>query len=183
VQLLKTIRLYRRWVLVRYLLFQKQLPMSGKDISSIPIIYGDLLEAEEDILGHQVNCQGVMGSGIAAQFRKKYAAVYEGYKDFCYGKDPRQLLGACQLITTGKKTVANLFGQLEYGREPVVYTDYEALRRALQHLKNHAQQNNQSVALPYLIGCGLANGDWNVVSGIIGEVFADYPLTLYRYSG
>ncbi|WP_411668007.1 hypothetical protein [Bacillus subtilis] len=38
----------------------------------IKIIQGDLLEAKENIIAHQVNCKGVMGSGIALQIKKKY---------------------------------------------------------------------------------------------------------------
>ena len=30
----------------------------------LKVIDGDLLDAKEDIIGHQVNCQGVMGSGV-----------------------------------------------------------------------------------------------------------------------
>ena len=34
-----------------------------------------------DILCHQVNCQGVMGAGLAKQIRSKYPEVYEQYKE------------------------------------------------------------------------------------------------------
>ncbi|MET3289633.1 UNVERIFIED_CONTAM: O-acetyl-ADP-ribose deacetylase (regulator of RNase III) [Brevibacillus sp. OAP136] len=33
---------------------------------------GDLLQASEPIIGHQVNCQGVMGSGIAKAIWVRY---------------------------------------------------------------------------------------------------------------
>ncbi|WP_396136111.1 hypothetical protein [Brevibacillus brevis] len=32
---------------------------------AVKIVNGDLLQATEDIIGHQVNCQCVMGSGVA----------------------------------------------------------------------------------------------------------------------
>ena len=45
---------------------------------------GDLLVAQEelnlDVICHQVNCQGVMGSGIAKQIRDTYPIVFENYK-------------------------------------------------------------------------------------------------------
>ncbi len=142
-----------------------------------------MLACEEAIFGHQVNCQGVMGSGIARQIRDQYPAVYEAYLQFCRGKSPEELLGQCQLVELGSKTVANLFGQLHYGREPVQYTDYEGLRKSLVRLKTYAQEKQLRVALPYLIGCGLANGDWKVVFPMLEDVFADYTLTLYQYEG
>ncbi len=147
----------------------------------VSIIKGDLLQCTEEIFGHQVNCQGVMGSGIARQIRDRYPIVYEEYIRYCEGKSPEELLGQCQLVETDQKTVANLFGQLNYGREPVLYTNYEGLRRSLQSLKNYAQQNGKQVALPYLIGCGLANGDWSIVSRMIEEVFENYEVTLYQF--
>lgn len=36
----------------------------------IKIIQGDLLEAKENIIAHQVNCKGVMGSGVAKQIKQ-----------------------------------------------------------------------------------------------------------------
>lgn len=48
---------------------------------TIQIVNGDLLEANEDILGHQVNCQGVMGSGIAKILRDRYPNLYPEYKN------------------------------------------------------------------------------------------------------
>ncbi|WP_051286974.1 hypothetical protein [Paenibacillus taiwanensis] len=91
-----------------------------------------------------------------------------------------QLLGQCQIVHTGSKVVANLFGQLNYGRQKTVYTNYEDLKAALETLRDYAALNHLSVALPYNIGCGLANGDWNVVSHILSDVFMEYEVTLYK---
>lgn len=147
---------------------------------TIQIINGDLLEASEDILGHQVNCQGVMGSGIAKILRDRYPNLYPEYKKYCDQHTPDRLLGHCQLVQTGEKYTANLFGQLNYGRSKTRYTDYAALEQALTTLKTEAQAKGLSVALPYNIGCGLANGEWSVVEEMLGKVFADYEVTLYK---
>jgi len=45
----------------------------------IKIIEGNILNAKEDIICHQVNCKKVMGSGLAKQIRDKYPNVYEEY--------------------------------------------------------------------------------------------------------
>ncbi|GFN32439.1 hypothetical protein PCURB6_26990 [Paenibacillus curdlanolyticus] len=146
----------------------------------IKIVEGDLMNATENIIGHQVNCQSVMGSGVARAIRDTYEAAYVGYMNYCDGKEPYDLLGTCHLVDIGNgKFVAHLFGQLNYGRTKYRYTDYIALKEALYKLKVIAKRNNLSVALPYNIGCGLANGDWKVVSQIIEEVFEDYEVTLY----
>jgi O-acetyl-ADP-ribose deacetylase (regulator of RNase III) len=147
---------------------------------SIRIVQGDLMSAEEDILGHQVNCQGVMGSGIAKTLRDTYTNLYPSYKQFCENYNLDELLGKCQIVKTGSKYVANIFGQLNYGRQKIRYTDYDALKNSLMTLRDNATKHNLSVALPYNIGCGLANGEWNIVENIIEEVFSDYDVTLYK---
>jgi O-acetyl-ADP-ribose deacetylase (regulator of RNase III) len=147
---------------------------------TVHIIEGDLLKSDADVIGHQTNCMGVMGSGVAKVIREKYPLAYEQYKLTCDSVKPTQLLGECQVVSTGKGNyVANLFGQLNFGRDKR-HTDYDALKRALTDLKHWAKKSNYKVALPYNIGCGLAGGDWKVVGDMIEEVFQDYEVTLYR---
>lgn len=147
---------------------------------SIRVIEGDIMSSNEDIIGHQVNCQGVMGSGIAKLLRDTYSNLFPSYKEFCANHNPHDLLGQCHIVKTGSKFTANLFGQLNYGRQKILYTDYDALKQSLMILKDKAKSRGLSVALPFNIGCGLANGDWSVVEGIIDEVFKDYDVTLYK---
>jgi O-acetyl-ADP-ribose deacetylase (regulator of RNase III) len=150
----------------------------------IKFVHGNLLDATENIICHQVNCQGVMGSGLAKQIRDKYPSVYLKYNSFCNGKSPKELLGQMQIVQlSGDKGVANLFGQLNYGRDKsVIYTDYHALHNSFLQLKDFAEFRELSVAIPYNIGCGLANGDWNVVRGIIETTFKDCDyVTIYKY--
>jgi len=149
---------------------------------AVIIVNGDLLKASEDIIGHQVNCKGVMGSGVAKLIKEKYPEAFEFYKDKCNATvDKQELLGVCQLVESAKgKTIANLFGQLKYGRGKEQYTDYAALEGALIDLKNSAMKTNSSIALPFNIGCGLANGSWDVVSKMIDEIYSDYDVTLYK---
>lgn len=59
-------------------------------------------------------------------------------------------------------------------------TDYEAMKIALEEIKQYAKDFKLSICMPYGIGCGIANGDWNIVYKIIEEVFSDYDVTLYR---
>ncbi|GED72872.1 Appr-1-p processing protein [Brevibacillus reuszeri] len=149
---------------------------------AVIIINGDLLTASEDIIGHQVNCKGVMGSGVAKLIKEKYPEAFTVYKEKCNEiVDKQELLGICQLVECAEgKTVANLFGQLKYGRGKEQYTDYAALEKALNELKNRARKANSSIALPFNIGCGLANGSWDVVSKMIEEIYSDYDVTLYK---
>lgn len=147
----------------------------------IKIINGNILNASEHIIGHQVNCKGVMGAGLAKQIRNKYPEVYKRYVSFVkeFGNNA-SLLGMVQITRVDEdKFIANVFSQNSYGRTGL-HTSYELLRIALEKLKLCAMGVNKSIALPYGIGCGLAGGDWSIVYKIIDEVFNGYEVTLYR---
>jgi O-acetyl-ADP-ribose deacetylase (regulator of RNase III) len=149
----------------------------------IKVVNGNLLDATENIIGHQVNCQATMASGIAKQIRARYPTVYDKYVEASNKLHPVERLGTCQIVKVdNNKYVANLFGQLYYGREKnVVYTNYIALEAALSQLKGLAETQGLSVALPWRIGCGLANGNWDdIVYPMLHNIFLDYDLTLYK---
>ena len=46
------------------------------------IIKGDLLNETTGLIAHGVNCQGVMGKGIALAIKKKYPQVFIDYKQY-----------------------------------------------------------------------------------------------------
>lgn len=145
-------------------------------------VKGDLLQATENIIGHQVNCQGVMGAGLALKIRSKHPIVFERYKQLVnkYNNNKEILLGNTQIIKINEnKYVANLFGQFNYGRNQR-HTNYNSLYQALETLKKKAKKHNLTVALPYGLGCGLAGGDWNIVWVLINKAFEDYEVTIYK---
>ena len=147
----------------------------------IKIIGGSLLDATEDILCHQVNCQGVMGSGIALALRNNYPNLYESYYNFCLYCNKVHALGGAQFVEQEDgHIVANLFGQYDYGRKNILYTNYTELEVAFVRLRNYAVENNLSIAMPYGISCGLANGDWQIVYKMIERVFYNIDVTLYK---
>lgn len=132
----------------------------------------DIFESGADIICHQVNCQGVMGSGIAKQVRERYPEVYEFYHAMCIAYEPSELLG--RVFSGGVSDtlyIANLFAQENFGYDGKCYTDYNALRQCLQEVANN--HKNQTIAIPYLMGCHRGGGDWNIVYKMIEEVFAD----------
>ena len=53
----------------------------------IKIIDGNLFDTKAHIICHQCNCQGVMGSGVAAEVKRRYPYVFNSYrKDYEDGK-------------------------------------------------------------------------------------------------
>jgi O-acetyl-ADP-ribose deacetylase (regulator of RNase III) len=144
----------------------------------------DIFESGADVICHQVNCQGVMGSGIAKQVREKYPNNYQGYCIMCKSFKPSELLGKvfCGIVKD-KFVIANLFAQENFGYDGKCYTDYDALRKCLQQV---ADSNKQKViAIPYLMGCHRGGGDWNIVYKMIEEVFggSDCEVLICEYNG
>ena len=138
---------------------------------------GNILDASEDIIVHQVNCQGVMGGGLAKQIAIKYPNTEKKYKKICENAKYNYeiLKGFTYLTTEEKHSICNMFSQ-----KTNFDTDYETLEKGLTNIKEHCKQTKRTIAIPYKIGCGIANGDWNIVYKIIEEVFNDYEVTLYR---
>ena len=130
----------------------------------------DIFKADADVICHQVNCQGVMDSGIAKQVREKYPSVFKAYKDLCDEIGAEALFGAAHFcpINNGK-VIANLFAQSDYGYDDKLYTNYNALRFGFESVKKHFQ--NKTIAIPYFIGCYSGGGDWNIVYTMIKEIF------------
>lgn len=147
---------------------------------------GNILDAEENLICHQVNCRGVMGAGLAKQVTHKYPKVFTSYRHLInsvYGSSS-MFLGDVQYVNVGEdKYVCNLFGQNYYGNNPLVqYTDYGALRNCLIKVRGVAIKHNYSMALPYMIGCGKGNGKWDEVLEIIESIFKDdvVKVSIYR---
>lgn len=138
---------------------------------------GDLLKAEEDILVHQVNVEGIMGGGVARQIAEKYLNVEKEYIKFCkkYNNNYQQLRGKVDLIKEKGKYIANMFSQ-----DKSFNTDYEAMEIALEKVRDYAEQENLTVAMPFKIGCGIAKGDFNLVLDVISKVFKGYKVVLYK---
>ena len=147
----------------------------------VKIVNGDILQATEDIICHQVNCQNVMGSGVAKALYTQWPEVKKSYHLFCrrFGS-PEKLLGQVQLVEVANgRQVAHIFGQLEYGRDKYrKYTDYTALTKAFNKIRN--QCADKTLAFPYGFGCGLANGDWKIVYNMIETYFKDIDVTIYK---
>jgi len=142
----------------------------------ISVVKRDILTMNCDVIAHQVNCRGFMGAGLAKQIRDKYPTVYTRYKKYC---PDASLLGKIQVLKTNKVYIANLFAQVDIGTNSC-HTNYNALEKCFRTLCKYMVQNNlHSVAIPYGIGCGLAGGDWKIVSKIIKDVFAGESLALF----
>lgn len=129
------------------------------------VITGDLFNVTEGIIAHQVNCQGVMGSGVAKIVREMYPRAYESYRELCQRVAPANLLGMVQPVkVTEDLTVLNVFGQEGFGN-PGRNTSYDATADAWEKIGAH--YGEQPIHIPYLMGCALGGGNWEIYETIV----------------
>lgn len=153
---------------------------------TIKIVKGDLLTVNKGLICHQVNCQGVMGSGVAKQIKEKYPQAFKEYKqtinDHLKGEDLRRtLLGRVNGVKVGNNLyIANMFGQFDYGYDGKVYTDTEALYNCFKIVRGVAERVELPVHMPYMIGCFRGGADWKEVEDLLLTAFEDYEVTLFK---
>jgi O-acetyl-ADP-ribose deacetylase (regulator of RNase III) len=148
---------------------------------SVNYVNGNLLDMKTNFICHQVNCQGVMGSGLAKQIRDKWPCVYDVYKKRV---SPKELGKICLVNIVGNipiQGVINMFAQDGYGCDRRRYTSYDAFWNCLHEIKNILPKGD-TIAFPDHIGCGLGGANWNIIRAMIEEVLgADYEVYIVKY--
>lgn len=156
----------------------------------IEIIEGDITKSDKDIILQQVNCRGLMGSGLARTIMNRYDNVKKEYQAFRRKalkrvKEDEKLLGMVNYVDVHDgKIIANIFGQVDIRKgvhDKDVYTKKEALLAGIEEVKNKAEQLGLSVAIPTYIGCGTANGDWNEIKPCIDAIFENATIAVNYY--
>lgn len=128
----------------------------------IKIMEGNLFDTTAPIIAHQVNCRGVMGSGVAKQVKKKYPEAFKEYTMLCSSVPEEKLLGFAQPCFIEGKIIVNLFGQEKYGYDGKQYTSTKSLQNAFIELRKIAEwTSNDVIAMPYKIGCARGGADWD----------------------
>ena len=146
----------------------------------IKIIDGNLFDSKANIICHQCNCQGVMGSGVAAEVKRRYPEVYTTYRHV-YETFGLNLGEALIVETTNGEYIGNLLGQEKYGYDGKQYTHYDKLQDCFNNVKNFMQEYEfKTVAFPWLMSCHRGGGDWNIVYKMIEDTFKDFDVEIWR---
>lgn len=146
---------------------------------------GNLLRAPVEALVNTVNTAGIMGKGIALQFKQAYPRMFRAYEAACNAGD----------IQPGKMNVFDL-GGLAGGPRWIINFPTKGHWRAKSRLKDIEagladlvatikRLGICSIAIPPL-GCGNGGLDWNDVRPRIEAALAEVPtvrILLYRPSG
>ncbi|MBO4700916.1 MAG: macro domain-containing protein [Alphaproteobacteria bacterium] len=131
---------------------------------------GDIFKAETEAVVNTVNCVGIMGKGIALQFREKYPENYKSYKHAC--DNGKVVVGKMFVTKNGllKPNYIINFPTKEHWRGK---SKLEYIETGLDDLKLVLQKYNiKSVAIPPL-GAGNGGLDWLTVKQLIIQKLND----------
>lgn len=140
---------------------------------------GNLLESDAQALVNTVNTEGVMGKGIALQFKEMFPENFRLYRDAC----KKHLVSVGQMFVTNESTLAGTkiivnFPTKTTWKKP---SEYSYIEEGLKSLRNEIIiRNITSIAIPPL---GSHNGglDWLVVKRMIINHLQDLNCQIFLY--
>jgi O-acetyl-ADP-ribose deacetylase (regulator of RNase III)/uncharacterized protein YwgA len=144
--------------------------------NTVDVVVGDLFEASAQTLVNTVNCVGVMGKGVALQFKKRFPAMYEDYVQRCERDEVK--LGQPYLYSNPELPHVLNFPTKGHWRSVARLKDIVA---GLEYLEAHYRNwGITSLAVPPL-GCGQGALDWHTVGPTLYERLSrlEIPVALY----
>ena len=146
----------------------------------IKVLIGDLFTSKAQTIVNTANCVGVMGKGIALQFKKRFPDMYRDYEERCRRKEVK--LGRPYLYKTMLPPYILNFPTKDHWRSVTNLADIE---RGLQYLHNYYKEwGITSMAVPPL-GCGEGQLEWRIVGPTLYRFLSrmDIPVELYAPYG
>lgn len=144
---------------------------------AIKIIQGILFNSKAQTLVNTINTVGVMGAGIALEFRLRYPEMYTKYVKLCNEK--KMEIGKLWIYKTDKKWILNFPTKEDWKNDSKV----EYLEKGLiKFINTYKEKGITSIAFPIL---GSRNG--NIPEIISLEIMqnhlsrADIPIEIYKY--
>lgn len=141
---------------------------------------GNLLASSDGVLVNTVNTVGVMGKGIALQFKDEFPRNYAVYVEACKKGElyPGTLLTVKDRSSRyGEKIIVN-FPTKVHWRNP---SKYEYIQRGLVALRKFIIDNKvESISIPPL-GCGNGGLDWSKVKPMIMESLSGLDTVIHLY--
>ena len=146
----------------------------------IRFVEGNIFDAQTDAIVNPVNLVGVMGKGLALQFKERFSKNFLCYKEAC--KNGTIGIGKSLVIADSRDDnnvlIINFPTKIHW-RNP---SQYEYIEQGLDNLIDIIHQYDiKSIAIPPL-GAGNGALDWEKVRGIIVSRLSDVECDILVYS-
>lgn len=141
---------------------------------------GNLLESEAEALVNTVNTVGVMGKGIALQFKNTFPNNFKIYQKACKNNElqvGKLLITEEESLLLGKKVIINFPTKTNW-RLPSEYSYIED--GLIELIKEIQEREIKSIAIPPL-GAGNGGLDWNQVKNILEKYLSNIDCEIYIY--
>ena len=141
----------------------------------ITYVKGDIFSSPAKILVNTVNTVGVMGKGVALEFKKRYPEMFQTYQQIC--REEKLTIGKLYLWKESEKWIM-LFPTKKHWRYP---SKLEFVEQGLQTFVNNWDKfGADSIAFPRL-GCGNGGLDWALVQPLMEKYLKNLPMQIYVY--
>ncbi len=146
----------------------------------IKYITGNILESNAQALVNTVNTIGIMGKGIALQFKKAYPNNFKAYAEAC--KKAEIVVGKLFItrdsnLSSGEKIIINFPTKTDW-RKP---SEYRYIENGLDDLISVIKTNQiKSIAIPPL-GAGNGGLEWERVKKLIEQKLSQLDIEIYMY--
>lgn len=141
---------------------------------------GDLLSSQAEALVNTVNTQGVMGKGIALQFKNTFPQNYKLYVKACKNNEVmtgKLLVTEEETLLYGKKIIINFPTKTSWK----LPSEYQYIEDGLIELVRLIKKENiKSIAIPPL-GSGNGGLDWNRVKKIMEKYLSNMDCEVFIY--
>ncbi|QCI66558.1 macro domain-containing protein [Phreatobacter stygius] len=132
-----------------------------------------IMESSAQTLVNTVNCVGVMGKGIAKEFKERYPAMFAAYKHLCDQKSIRP--GVLWLWRGADRWVLNFPTKIHWKNPSQLDWIEMGLRKFAD---NYESQLIQEISFPRL-GCGNGGLNWDDVRPIMEHYLSPLPIRVY----
>ena len=142
----------------------------------IKVRNGSIFDRESEVLVNPVNCVGVMGKGLASEFRKRYPTNFRAYKEAC-NKGEVRVGGLFVTSSSSWPSIVN-FPTKTHWRERSHIGDIVS---GLIALRAYILDNKVSKLSIPAVGCGLGGLSWQVVEPHIYHALDDLKCEVSLY--
>jgi len=136
---------------------------------------GDIFKSEAQVIVNTVNCQGVMGKGLALAFKQKYPAMFNVYQQEC--RTGKLRIGKPTLFQKSTPWILNFPTKDSWRANSKI----EYLEKGLEFLVAHYKNAGiKSIAFPKL---GAQNGklSWDEVGPVMAQYLSQLDIDVYIY--
>ena len=140
------------------------------------VMSGDIFASRMRTLVNPVNCVGVMGAGLALEFKNRYPDMYLEYVRAC--SMGRLRLGEVRLFSYPEKNILSFPTKHHYSDKSTI----EDIVRGVYDMQDRvACWDLQSLAVPAL-GCGYGGLKWSQVEPVLTTIFEAFPCPVELYA-